>query len=731
MSRFFDQLDRVEVEGPAARTRLERHLDLLADLGQELSSAGELEELARVVLHRLVKVTDADRGLLVLTDAAGAGARVFMGVDGLGATLLPEDLDFDRALLDDVIATGEARAETPGDVGDRMHTVVVVPLSGRTGCIGCLYAERSELGRQLSPETLAVARLVAAQAAPAFELQRQEEERRRADRVNMENAFLRRLSRRQTEQSRVVEELNEKLTRTSGFLENLLESSTEHAIIAIDLDGHITTWNTGAERTYGWTREEMIGHRLDQLLRPEDRRAGLLDEMTVGACGEAGRFSAEMVRTTRDDDLINVQIALTAIRGTDGEVHGFLDISRDVSSQHEMRRQLLMSEKMAALGTLAAGVAHEFNNLLQGITGFLGHALEREDPSQWERAMRVALEAANRASLLTGRLQAFARPEIAGLGPTHLPEVVDDTLALVERSFESEGVELRRESDDDLPPALVDRSRISQVLLNLLTNARHAVAQAEQRTVTVEVRRREPGWQEIVVRDTGCGIPSELQSRIFEPFFTTKGALGGKVFDGKVHGTGLGLAISNGIVTEHKGRLEVESSQDAGTTFRVLLPEAGGGARVSGTQEPPARDAAQGSERSLRILVVDDEELVRGWLETMLGERGHEVSVAADGREGLRVFGTDRFDVVIADWRMPGMDGSRFFREVASRSSAEDLPRRILITGRLETDEGGEDLPAGLDAVLRKPCTADQILAAVERQGRMSGGARTPTADAR
>ena len=713
MSRFFDSLDSASATIDPPRTRLERHLDLLADLGHDLTAAGELEDLARVVLQRLVNVTDADRGLLVLTDAAGGGARVFLGVDGLGAALLQEDLDFDRALLDEVVTSGEAHESPSAGPQGTDFTVLAVPLAGRRGCIGCLYAERSELGREVARDALAMARLVAAQAAPAFELQRQEEERRRADRVSMENAFLRRLSRRQSEQSRVVDELNQKLTRTSVFLENLLESSTEHAIVVIDSEGRVTTWNTGAERTYGWSRPEMLGQRFDALLRPEDRPQGLLSEMMLGAGGDSRRFSAEMVRVTRGEDLINVQVAMTAMRGPDGEVSGYLDVSRDVSAQHEMRRQLLMSEKMAALGTLAAGVAHEFNNLLQGITGFLGHALEREDPTQWERAMRVALDAANRASSLTGRLQSFARPEITGLGPTHLPDVVEDTLALVELSFESDGVELERSYADDLPLAMIDRSRISQVLLNLLTNARHAVVQSDYRRVGITVTEPEAGWLEVAVSDSGCGITPDLQSRIFEPFFTTKGALGGKVFDGKVHGTGLGLAISSGIVTEHSGHMTVESEEGKGTTFRVRLPQADSENGESESPSQTERDEAP-LARSLKVLVVDDEELVRNWLKKTLTERGHEVATAVDGREGLRVFGEGTYDVVVADWRMPGMDGSRFFREVASRSSADRVPRRILITGRLETGEVEEDLPLGCDVALRKPCTADSVLEAVE-----------------
>ena len=127
---------------------------------------------------------------------------------------------------------------------------------------------------------------------------------------------------------------------------------------------------------------------------------------------------------------------------------------------------------------------------------------------------------------------------------------MDETLARVERSFESDGVEICRESDPDTPKVMVDRSRLSQVLLNLLTNARHAVAKEEIKRVTVSTVG-EGEWGILRIGDTGCGIPEDAQSRIFEPFFTTKGALGGKVYDGKIHGTGLGLAISSGIGTEH------------------------------------------------------------------------------------------------------------------------------------------------------------------------------------
>ena len=545
----------------------------LAKLGHELLGVTELDELVSLILRCLADLTQADRALLVVADSSGKGARVLAGVDGMGVELPERSLDFDRDVLTSVLPGGVAQAVSTWSGTEDRGGIIVAPLHGRLGLAGCLYAA---FDRESPVSSLPMARLVAVQAALAMELHGRAEEHRRADRVSMENEVLRRRSREQSEQARVVEELNQRLTRTTAFLENLLESSTEHAIVAIDLQGQVTTWNTGAARTYGFPRDEILGQRLDTLLSHEDRERGLLEEMMEGACGESGRFAAETVRLKKDGALINTQVALTAIRGSGGEVTGFLDVSRDVSSQHEMRRQLLLSEKMAALGTLAAGVAHEFNNLVQGITGYLGHALEHDDKETWGKAMRVALDAGNRAALLTRRLQAFARPQVTGLVATHLPDVVEDTFALVEGSFGSEGVELTREYGDDLPPAMADRSRISQVLLNLLTNARHAVADSDRRAVSVIVSAPEPAWLEITVTDSGCGIPVEVQSRIFEPFFTTKGALGGNVFDGKVHGTGLGLAITSGIVTDHKGTMSVESRAGEGTAFRVRLPVADG-----------------------------------------------------------------------------------------------------------------------------------------------------------
>jgi len=718
MMDFFEDLDRLEGMGRTDSplvSSAEHHLRVLADLGRDMSAALDLDDLVRIILLRLVEITGAHKGLLFLAGEGGEH-RVFKGVDRFGENLPPSELVGRRPAVAEVFGTGATvvrEMSAPAD-GDSV-AILAVPLESGRGRFGVLDVERPLAKGAFDAEARLLAMLVATQAAQAIELFRLEEERRRSDRVRLENEFLRRLSRRQEEQARIVETLNHQLKRrslelmeTSTFLQGILDSSTEYAIIAVDPEGTITAFNSGASSIYGWSAEEVAGKAsVTILFTPEDKQR--LRRMMDEAAGASGRFAAETIRVRKGGEEVPVRVAMTAIRNPRGEVQGYLDISSNVAAERELRRQLLLSEKMAALGTLSAGVAHEFNNILQGIIGFLGHALTKEDPVLWKRAMTVSLDAANRASKITSRLQAFARPNVSGLAPVSVRDLVEDTLALVERSFASDGVETRREIPEGLPCILADRSRLSQVLLNLLTNARHAVAREERRIVTISASV-EGEWILLRVADTGCGIPEEAQSRIFEPFYTTKGALGGRIYDGKVHGTGLGLAISSGIITEHGGRIEVASKPGEGTVITLRLRRAAEDARAASESGTEGDENDGGPVRRLSVLVADDEDFVRELLVEVLGERGHLVTHAGDGEEALERFRSGRFDVVVADYQMPGLDGVTLLERITAESAGTP-PRRILVTGR--SQGSCRDLPC-LDAWLHKPFTIERIVTVVE-----------------
>jgi PAS domain S-box-containing protein len=724
MKGFFSDLERLERgrASPEAGSPLrERHLTLLAEFARELSAVCDVDDLGSLLLRRLLSLTSADRALLFLSRGDGL-IRFSLGLDRSGGALFGEGAQPEQDIVARVIETGEpvlvcgrgTQFESP-DVALSRASCICVPLDSHRGRMGAVFVDRVFGGDDLCEEDLLVARLVAVQASQAIELLRLEEGKREAERVGLENEHLRRLSRRTADEARVIEELNrelkgrtEKLTAATAFLSGILESSTEYAIIATDLEGTINTWNAGAVRIYGYTAAEVVGKaRLEALFCEPDRGRGLFREMTESAGGPAGRYEGEVRRQRNDAVAISVHAAATAIRAADGALAGYLDVSRDITHECEMRRQMLQSEKMAALGTLCAGVAHEFNNLLQGIVGFLEHAQQSGDDAVKERAISVSLSGARRAADLTRQLQAVARPSVSRPEPVLLADLVAEALPLVEKSFASDGVELVTDHGA-AAPAVVDRSRMQQVLLNLVTNARHAVHEAPVRRVTVRTAQ-EGEWCVLSVEDTGCGMAPEVQSRIFEPFYTTKGALGGTVYDGKVHGTGLGLAISRGIVAESGGRIELTSEVGKGTRFRVLLPASKDAVRPARQAPEPVRRGGK-ADKKLRVLVVDDEAPIRELLRSVLGLRGHDVRCVADGEEGIRAFETASFDVVVADYQMPRMNGVEFLAALEARCGRGGF-RRILVTGMPPSEL---DLPPGLDLLLEKPYRVQDIIAAVE-----------------
>jgi PAS domain S-box-containing protein len=728
VSDFFRDLDRLAPTAPRgerASALRERHLTLLAEFARELSGVGDVHELGKLLLRRLLGLTSADRALLFLSRGE-TPVRFVLGLSRDGDFPFGDGERPEQEIVGRVLETGEpvlignvlrrSGAEPGGgETPLSRSSCICVPLDSHRGRSGAVFLERITGGEDFDDEDLIVARLVAVQASQSIELLRLEEDKRQADRTLLENEHLRRLSRRTADEASVIEELNrelkgrtEKLTAATAFLESILESSTEYAIIATDLEGNVNAWNAGAVRLYGFSAGEVVGcARLDALFSEEDKSAGLFREMIDAASGPAARYEGELKRLKRDGGAVSVHASATAIRNADGAMIGYLDVSRDITRECEMRRQMLLAEKMAALGTLCAGVAHEFNNLLQGIVGFLEHAQQVGDEAVKDRAISVSLSGARRAADLTRQLQAVARPTVSKPAPVALADLVSEALALVEKVFATEGVELVSECEPGAL-AVVDRSRIQQVLLNLVTNARHAVHASKTKRVVVRTGR-EDEWAVLTVEDTGCGMPPEVQRRVFEPFFTTKGALGGKVYDGKVHGTGLGLAISQGIVAESGGRIELSSEVGKGTRFRVLLPACAGGAAE-------AKSSVRGGCRSgradmrMRVLVVDDEAPIRELLRSVLSMRGHDVQCVPDGEEGLKAFAAAPFDVVVADYQMPRMNGAAFFAAVEAKVVDRKF-RKILVTGLPPSEF---ELPPNLDLLLEKPYSVDDIVAAVE-----------------
>ncbi len=250
-----------------------------------------------------------------------------------------------------------------------------------------------------------------------------------------------------------------------------------------------------------------------------------------------------------------------------------IERKRAEEERRQLQEQLVHAQKIEAIGTLAGGIAHEFNNINGEIIAFIDLTLEMEDlPAAARRNLETIRFSAVAGADLTKSLLAFSRRDIGDRKPVELKDVVNEALRVIEKQFIREGIQLTVKHSPGVPSIMANTYMLESVVMNLAINARHAMLRSAAKCLTVETGiENEKAF--IKVEDTGCGIPEEDLSRIFDPFFTTKGALaGGEVYDGKVHGTGLGLSVSHAIIEGHGGEIKVESEVGKGATFMVYLP---------------------------------------------------------------------------------------------------------------------------------------------------------------
>jgi two-component system NtrC family sensor kinase len=362
--------------------------------------------------------------------------------------------------------------------------------------------------------------------------------------------------------------------------------------------------------------------------------------------------------------------------------------------------ELVRSSKLAALGTFSAGIAHEFNNLLAGILGYAQLGLLSDDIDEKNEALDVAARACLRGRGITSSLLTFARRSDPQRALYQIRDAIEETLALVERELAKLNIRVERQLQP-VPPTICDLGQIGQVLLNLITNARDAMIDQGGGVITIELSQRD-GQIELVVSDTGSGIPEHLLQQVFQPFMTTKGALGGST----TPGTGLGLAISYGIVEGHGGTISVDSAIGRGTTMVVRLPI------IAELPQSVVPDGTAARLSALRILVVDDEQVVAESLARLLVGYGHQVVLAADGEIGLRRYREQPFDLVITDAVMPVMDGAEFVTQLRSFDAHAHI---LAISGQTAAGRVERMLQAGAFGFVSKPFVVDELLEAIAR----------------
>jgi PAS domain S-box-containing protein len=351
---------------------------------------------------------------------------------------------------------------------------------------------------------------------------------------------------------------------------------SDDAVVTISVGGIVIGWNQGAERYYGYTAEEMIGHSI-LVLFPTDRYAEYLQVLKSIKTGET-LPAHDTVRRRKDGSFINVSLGITPIEAREGEITGASKIAHDISRIKALELQLAHAQKMEVMGQLAGGIAHDFNNLLTAILGYTEVLLDKFDEhGPHHRDLQQIRNSATLASHLTNQLLAFSRQQTLQPVVVDLNEVVTNTAALLRRLIGSQ-IALTLSLGESLGRLKVDPGQLEQVIMNLALNARDAMPHGGQLRITTtnadvdpllfkQLRLRhsdsESQFVVMVVSDTGTGMDANTRRRIFEPFFTTKP-------QGK--GTGLGLATVHGIVTQSRGAIWVESEPGVGTTFTIYLP---------------------------------------------------------------------------------------------------------------------------------------------------------------
>ncbi|WNO52713.1 hybrid sensor histidine kinase/response regulator [Stakelama saccharophila] len=499
--------------------------------------------------------------------------------------------------------------------------------------------------------------------------------------------------------AKITRDITEEHLRRTALYESeqrfrlLVQGVHDYAIYMLDRDGNVTNWNSGAEAIKGYSADEIIGHHFSRFYTPEERERGEPANALATALRE-GRYEREAQRVRKDGTTFWAHVVLEPIRDEQGEHVGFAKVTRDITerrrSQEELeeaRIALAQAQKLQALGELTGGIAHDFNNLMTVVRGS-AELLARPGLSEEKRQRYVTAiaETADVAANLTRRLLAFGRRQAL------TPEVIDTRSRLttfsdvLDRTI-GEQVEVKLDLAKAVHPLEVDIAEFEASLLNAALNARDAMPGGG--TLTISACNIASDSVRISIGDTGEGIPPDVLERVFEPFFTTKQV-------GK--GSGLGLSQIHGFVAQSGGRVEIESSQGEGTTISLFLPASRKSLPREARAEPDGNIPA-----NFRVLLVEDNDAVRSFAETLLREFGAQVTAAGSGREALELLNGNSFDLVFSDVVMADMTGIEMARHIHENRPTQ---RIVLATGYSKEVAGGE--AAGYE-VVRKPYGASSL----------------------
>jgi len=507
-----------------------------------------------------------------------------------------------------------------------------------------------------------------------------------------------------------------RLQQTNRLLIEAIESARD-GIMITDAQGRLEHVNGALERMFGYAREELLG-QAPRLLKSGTHPREFYEDMWRTILARTS-WQGEVVNKRKDGTLLDTSLTISPILDSRGQLTHFVGIYRDISERRLMERQLFQAQKMQSVGTLAGGVAHEFNNLLAGIQGYAALGMREKDVNGTVKEFfGFIVNLSERAANLTRQLLAFARKPALSRQPTSMEKLLTSTAELITSSLKIEVIVSLPSAADGPLVALADANQLQQVLVNLALNARDAMPQPAPQPVEFRLRRHciegeLPAFPENVpngdyvvleVEDHGSGMPPEILSQAFDPFFTTKEV-------GK--GTGLGLPVAFGIIHGHQGFLTIDTTLGEGTRARLYLPR---------LDEDDADDAIAPSGRPAtelegmpgrRILVIDDEAAVLDVVRRFLGIAGHVVVTTTSGQAAMELLTRgESVDLIILDLMIPREEGPINFRRFRERFPETPI---LLCTGLVQADQASQLLKEGAADLLRKPFRMNELWQAVNK----------------
>jgi DNA-binding response OmpR family regulator/signal transduction histidine kinase len=674
--RMMNQLERQGAMHAGLTQRcslLSAELSVLSGISEAVATEDDLEGALHQILASCFDAGGISLGMLYLSGPEGVRGMRFGHVDGwtdrdIASFFGHRDL-LDAAIRDQRLVCIPSAAGLEAQHATLLErttarSLMIAPLGHKGQALGALVTMSHTLETQTA-DSIAFAQAVAGQISLALALARSFQAKDASERTARANATV---------------------------LRSILDSMAEGVIVS-DERGDVTHWNHAATSILRLPAEQLSREALDA---------------SLPLAPDGASIDRAEVRIHRADEDSWLSVNARPLGDDPSSAHGRVAVFRDVTDERAARARMLVSERMASLGTLAAGVGHEINNPLMAVLGNLDMALSdvrrlRRDHAALDLEeladeLHDAREAAERVRNIVRDLKLFSRSDEESRGEVQVERALESSIRMVWNEVRHRATLVR--DYKPVPPVYANESRLGQVFLNLIVNAAQAIPEgrASQNQIRVGTSLAADGRVRIEVTDSGSGMSPEVVAQLFTPFFTTK-PIG--------VGTGLGLSICHQLVSAIGGEITVETQPGAGTTFAVLLPALAPVARA--TRATTSTDAP--ATRRGRVLIVDDEQMVATTFRRALAS-AHDVT-AADPMDAIRMI-TDgeEFDVILCDLMMPNVTGMDLYAEL-SRVAPVQAARMVFITGGAFTMQGREFLEHTKNRHLEKPIDLDALRALV------------------